>query len=321
VSNDSLKSNVYRILNPADHSTWISHAGNGLIIALVLVNLVAMALETEAELSQRHAGFFFYLECFSVAFFTLEYLLRIWSAECGRRYTSRFNYLMSTDSLVDLLAILPFYIGFLLGVDLRIFVTLRLFRLFKLFRYFSPLAVMASVMRAEARAFMAAMLVMFVLVFVCATGIYFFEAEVQPDTLGSIPRALWWSIVTLTTLGYGDIIPLTIGGRIFAGAMTIFAIGVVALPAGMLASRFSEELYRRKNEFRDVLGDMANNGVIDETEEQTLEEIRQRLCLSIEDVRALRKEILRSTPTTAVSTNGLLSCPACGRPVPENNNT
>lgn len=315
VSNQRLKSSIYRVLNPADHSSRISNAANSLIVVVVLVNLFAMALETDTFFSAQYGGLLLYLELFSVAFFTIEYFLRVWSINEGAVYSSRLAYIGSLDSLIDILAILPFYIGLFLDIDLRIFVTLRLFRLFKLFRYFSPLVVMANVMRAEARSFSAAMLVMFVLLFICATGIYFFESDVQPDKLGSIPQSMWWAIVTLTTLGYGDVIPITLGGRIFAGTMTIFAIGVVALPAGMLASRFSEELNKRKNEYREVLGDLVSDGSIDIHDQSKLLEIQQRLCLSDNDVMVLRDEALRSAQQNLSADQHHKNCPTCGQRV------
>lgn len=282
---------------------------------MVLINLFAMALETEASLATEFADFFLYLELFSVTFFTLEYLLRLWSITEGVAYESRTRYALSLESLIDLLAILPFYIGFLLDMDLRVFIVFRLFRLFKLFRYFSPLAVMADVLYAEGRSFLAAMLVMLVLLFICATGIYFFEGEMQPEELGSIPRSMWWAIVTLTTLGYGDVVPMTIGGRLFAGVMTIFAIGIVALPAGMLASRFSEELHKRKNDYSEFVSNLLVDGVIDDKDEIKLEQERQKLCLSSSDAELLRQKIIDSKRTTTGTENTEGHCPNCGHPL------
>ena len=317
MNNESLRSRIYRVLNPEEQSTLLDRSGNLLIIALVLTNLFAMALETDGKLAANYGALFFCIELFSVVFFTLEYTLRVWSITIGENYQARIKFIVSVPSLIDLLAIVPFYIGFLLDIDLRIFVAFRLFRLFKLFRYFSPLVIMANVMRAEARAFVAAMLVMFVLVFMCATGIYLFESAVQPDKLGSIPQSMWWSIVTLTTLGYGDVIPMTVGGRIFAGMMTVLAVGVVALPAGMLASRFSEELHKRKSEYSDLIQALAEDGVIDGDDEVKLEQLRNDLCLSNSDVERLRQNIieLNSGIVHDVPASGQRHCSNCGHPL------
>jgi voltage-gated potassium channel len=124
---------------------------------------------------------------------------------------------------------------------------LRLLRLLKLVRYFKSLAILGDVLKAEFRALTAAMFVLMILVSIAATGIYFFESQIQPHFFGSIPQSMWWATVTLTTLGYGDVVPLTAAGRIFAAVITVLSIGTVALPAGMLASRFSEELRKCKN--------------------------------------------------------------------------
>lgn len=301
---------VYGLLNPAEHSTLFDLSGNLLIIAMVLINLAAMALETEASIAAAFTTQFFFLELFSVAFFTVEYALRIWSSNIDPRYHTRLRYITSLESTVDLLAILPFYIGLLLDIDLRFFIAFRLFRLFKLFRYFSPLVVLANVLQAEARSFFAAILVMLVLVFIAATGVYFFEADAQPESLGSIPRAMWWSIVSLTTLGYGDVVPITLGGRVFAGAMTLCAIGIVALPAGMLASRFSEELDKRKSEFGEFVTSLLESDLPAADEEFLLEQKRQTLCLSRHDAKLLKRKTLERADTKQNS--GTNFCPHCG---------
>ncbi len=313
MSGEATRSAVYRLLNPAEHSTPLDLGGNLLIIALVLLNLVAMALETDATLAADYANLFLNLELFSVAFFTVEYALRVWCITIDARYVSRFRYLLSLNSLIDLLAVLPFYVGLLLDIDLRVFIAFRLFRLFKLFRYFAPLAVLAKVLRAEARSFFAVILVMLVLVFMGATGVYFFEAEAQPHKLGSIPQALWWSIVSLTTLGYGDVVPITLGGRVFAGAMILFAIGIVALPAGMLASRFSEELDKRKNAFSEIVKSLVEKRELNNDDEIMLDRQRQSLCLSDHDAQLLKNAAIEAEMSGAKTTNAGNFCSQCGQ--------
>lgn len=310
VNGEEIRPAVYGLLNPAEHSTLFDLSGNLLIIAVVLINLAAMALETEASIAATFETQFFFLELFSVAFFTVEYALRIWTCTIDPRYNARFRYIASLESVVDLLAILPFYIGLLLDIDLRFFIAFRLFRLFKLFRYFSPLVVLANVLQAEARSFSAAILVMLVLVFIAATGVYFFEADAQPDSLGSIPKAMWWSIVSLTTLGYGDVVPITLGGRVFAGAMTLCAIGIVALPAGMLASRFSEELDKRKIEFSEFAVSLIEGDNPDADEELLLEQKRQTLCLSQHDAKLLERKAREGF--AAKKPSAAKFCPHCG---------
>lgn len=315
MNSENMRLAIYRLLNPAEQSTLFDLSGNILIVVLVLVNLGAMALETDSSFAANYASQFLYFELFSVAFFTVEYALRIWSSSVDPQYDSRLRYVLSLNSAVDLLAILPFYVGFLLAADFRFLIALRLFRLLKLLRYFAPLAVLANVLQAEARSFFAAILVMLALVFIGATGVYYFEADAQPDVLGSIPQAMWWSIVSLTTLGYGDVVPITLGGRLFAGTMILFAIGIVALPAGMLASRFSEELDKRKEAFSEIVKSLVEDGKISSKGEVILEQQRRTLCLSSHDAQLLKKKIINTELADGKAFISGNYCSHCGQPL------
>ena len=141
-----------------------------------------------------------------------------------------------------------------------------------------------------------------ILVFIASTGIYLLERETQPEAFGSIPQSMWWAIVTLTTLGYGDVVPVTAAGRVFAASITIMSIGTVALPAGMLASRFSEELRKRKNDMAEEIFNIGANGEITFDDETRLEEYRIKMCLSADDMKRMR-ESQGKTPNL---------CPICG---------
>ncbi len=299
----TLRQWAYRVLNPEDRETRVSSLINYLIIILILANIVAMSLATEAKLIISYSKYFLVFEWVSVTLFSIEYFLRLWSITESRQYLNRWAYITSPNSLIDLLSVLPFYIGFILGLDLRIFIALRLFRLLKLIRYFSPLAIMATVLKAEARAFISAMVIMLILAFLCATGIYIFEHKIQPNAFGSIPQSLWWSVVTLTTLGYGDVVPMTTGGRIFTGIMTIFSVGIVALPAGMLAARFSEELHKRKGEYQNIADTILSSRSTPLTDQAVLENARIRLCLSKTDVAPMVSNTKPANDT---------QCPHCG---------
>jgi voltage-gated potassium channel len=314
--NYPLRRRTFELLNPEHRGGRLSRSVNTFLIALILANVVAICLETMAELKQAYALQFLCFELFSVSIFTIEYIVRFWSS--AEKYSladpssaelsstpqstltrSRRKYLLSFESLIDLIAIVPFYISLLFGVELKALLALRLFRLLKLVRYFSALNILLDVLRAEARSFMAAILVLLILIFISASGIYFFECEVQPEEFGSIPQALWWSTVTLTTLGYGDVVPMTVLGKVFAGMMTIFSIGIVALPAGMLASRFSEELLKRKQRYAQTVKALARDGELDADDHQRLQQMRSDLCLSEHDAQVIQ----------ASSSNN--SCPYC----------
>lgn len=289
--NRSLRRRTFELLNPEHRGGGLSRSVNFLLIGLILANVMAICLETMAELKHEYAVEFLCFEVFSVSIFTIEYILRLWSSSEDKPSSKksppaspRRRYLISFESVIDLIAIIPFYISLLFGVELKALLALRLFRLLKLVRYFSALNILFDVLRAEARSFMAAILVLLILIFVSASGIYFFECEVQPEEFGSIPQALWWSTVTLTTLGYGDVVPMTVFGKIFAGLMTIFSIGIVALPAGMLASRFSEELVKRKQRYSQAVKALLSDGLLDIEDHESLEQLRSDLCLSDHDV-------------------------------------
>ncbi len=184
-----------------------------------------------------------------MAVFTIEYLTRIWVCVESNSYSNdwrnRLRYMFTPLALVDLLAILPFYLGVIGQFDTRFLRILRLFRVFKLSRHFSVLAVLATVLRNESRSLLSAIFVMLVLVILAAASIYFVEREAQPDAFGSIPRAMWWATVTLTTVGYGDVVPVTISGRLLGVLITVLGVGMAALPAGIIASGFTSELARR----------------------------------------------------------------------------
>ena len=300
-SSSNLRGRVHRLLNPEDRGDRLSHAVNLSIIFLILLNVLSASLETVPSLYEFHGPAFRTIELLSVGIFSIEYLLRFWSAPDDGRYKSRLDYFLSFNSVIDLLAITPFYLGLFFHFDLRALIALRLLRLLKLVRYFQPLAVLGAVMRAEFRGFITAMFVLVILVFIAATGIYYFERDAQPEVFGSIPESMWWAIVTLTTLGYGDVIPVTAPGRVFAALITVFSVVTVALPTGMLASRFSEELKKRKEQMDAHLAVMAASGK--HPDDEALESLRNELCISEDDLeRLLARQLDQS---------GL--CPVCGR--------
>lgn len=294
---------IYEILSPQNNSSRLSNAVNICIIVLILMNVAAASLETVAGLDMNYRDAFNAFELFSVALFTLEYALRFWSAVDNPQVRSRWNFLWSFNSVVDLLALAPLFLAYLFGLDLGALIALRLVRLLKLIRYFEPLAILGAVMKAEFRAFMAAMFILLILIFIASTGIYFFERLAQPDVFGSIPQSMWWAVVTLTTLGYGDVVPVTIPGRIFSAFITILSIGTVALPAGMLSSRFSEELRKRKITMKNEIETRYSDGDLSADDHAALEDIRIRLCLTTDDMKALTSKKRLAT--------GI--CPTCGR--------
>ena len=211
--------------------TPASRAFDLTIQAFILLAIVNFSVDTLPGLSDGWQRFLYGVEVVTVIVFSVEYLLRIWLAE------RRLKFVFSFFGMIDLLAILPFYIN--LGVDLR---SLRILRLFRLFRVFKLLRYSAAAnhFRRALREVREEMILYIIatgfLMFLASAGIYHFEHEVQPEHFQSIFHAMWWSVVTLTTVGYGDAYPITVGGRIFTGFMLLLGIGVISIPSGLIAS-------------------------------------------------------------------------------------
>lgn len=222
------------------------------MITLILMNVAAVALETEAGLWQRYSAWFHAFDLFSVGIFSIEYVLRVWSSAereivpGDSASARRLRYIFSPLAIIDLLAILPFYLGAFVAADLRALRIFRLVRLLKLVRYSPALSSLVRVLFAERRALFAALIIMAGLMFFSATAIYFIERTAQPEAFGSIPKSLWWALSTLTTVGYGDVVPITGYGQVVGGVVMIFGLAFYALPIGIIASGFSDEVHRRE---------------------------------------------------------------------------
>src|SRR5210317_1780672 len=241
-----------------------------LVLWLIVINVTAVILESEPSLSVRHLDLFHFINLFSVAVFSVEYVLRVWVSVEARPELSplraRLRYMRSPMAIIDLLAILPFYLGTLLGIDLRMLRALRLLRILKLTRFFSGISVLTDVLRAEARPMGAALMVMMILMVLASSGIYWAEHLAQPEVFESIPASMWWTMVTLTTVGYGDVVPVTTVGRMMGAIIMLLGIGMVALPAGMLASRFSDALHQRREDFSREVDQMLEDGELSGSE-------------------------------------------------------
>lgn len=250
--NQQIKIRVFRILEGLDESDYISKSFHIFITALILLNVIAVVLETVQSISQRFSQFFSAFEIFSVIIFTIEYLLRLWSCTTNPAYhkpiTGRIRFAMTPLALIDLLAILPFYLPIFVHLDLRIIRILRLFRIFRVFklaRYSESVKILSSVIKRKKEELLIVFFVLFILLIVASSLMYFVENDAQPNVFSSIPMAMWWCIVTLTTVGYGDIYPITVLGRILGGIIALLGIGMFALPTGILASAFAEELQKK----------------------------------------------------------------------------
>jgi voltage-gated potassium channel len=216
-------------------------AFNLIIQALILVSLLTFSIETLPDLGKRARYWLYVVEVVTVSIFTIEYGLRILVAD------NRLRFITSFYGLVDLIAILPFYVG--TGIDLR---TVRVLRIFRVFRILKFLRYTRAIERfKEAFRELREELVLFVIatvlmVFLSSVGIYYFEGEKQPATFGSVFHCMWWAVVTLTTVGYGDVYPVTVGGRLFTAFVLLLGIGIIAVPTGLFASALTK--IRRKED-------------------------------------------------------------------------
>ena len=211
--------------------------------ALILFSIFSFSIETLPDLETGSRIFLHATEVVIVIIFTIEYLLRFYVAD------KKLGYVLSFYGLIDLIAILPFYLSS--GIDLR---SLRIFRMFRLFRLMKLLR-FGRAMRRFSRAFVIAKeeIVLFgvvtvMLMYLSAVGIYYFEHQAQPEAFKSVIHSLWWSVTTLTTVGYGDVYPITAGGKIFTFIMLMIGLGIVAIPAGLLASALSKARMEEQEE-------------------------------------------------------------------------
>jgi voltage-gated potassium channel len=226
---DSLK----RVVEQND--TPVGRAFDLTIQVLIVLSLITFSIETLPNLSEQTRYWLYLVEVVTVTLFTGEYLLRILVAD------RKLGFMFSFFGLIDLLAILPFFLA--TGIDLR---TIRAFRFLRLFRAFKVVRYSKAIQRFH-RAFVIAkeeivlfLIVAALMIYFAAVGIYYFENETQPDKFASVFHSLWWAVATLTTVGYGDVYPMTAGGKTFTALVLVIGLGIVAVPAGLLASALSK---------------------------------------------------------------------------------
>jgi voltage-gated potassium channel len=281
---------------------------------MIIANVAAIVLQSMPALDAAWHQWFRAFEAVSIAVFTAEYALRVWSSIEDERTKSRnplaarLRYVLSPMALIDLVAIVPFYLSFLLPVDLRFLRVFRLLLVLKLTRYQASMILLATVLRNEAKSIAAALFVLMILLIVVSSFAYLAESQVQPDAFGSIPDAMYWAIVTMTTVGYGDVVPVTPLGKVLSAIIGIIGIGMVALPAGLLASGFSQLLHERREEFEAAVDRILANGTISAREGDQLKRLRDELGLTDHQAAEITRLIAHRHSATAV-------CPHCGKPI------
>lgn len=213
------------------------------IQALILISIVTFSVETIPDLEPRTKTLLYAIELFCVIVFTIEYVLRIYVAD------SKPKFIFSFFGIIDFLAILPFYLSF--GIDLRSLRALRflrLFRILKLVRYNRAMNHFTRAIKSAKEEIFLFVFITLILIYFSAVGIYYFENEAQPEHFSSIFDSLWWAIITLTTVGYGDVYPITVGGKVFTFIILMIGLGIVAIPTGIISSALTKSIDKKGTE-------------------------------------------------------------------------
>lgn len=246
----TLRRRLYLTLTPGEKGGLPERIFQVFLVTIILLNILTIVLDSVESVHRTYKTLFLQFEYFSLIFFTIEYFARLYASAENPKYeppfTGRLKYALTPLALVDLLAILPFYLTFF-PIDLRflrIFRLMALFRLFKIARYLHALNIFKRVLAdRKEQLVLSFIFILFILVLISFV-MFYVEHEAQPEKFSSIPATMWWGIATLTTVGYGDIVPITSLGKLLGGLFAIAGVGLLALPAGILSSGFFENLHR-----------------------------------------------------------------------------
>lgn len=322
-SRDSLRHTIFRVLETAKDNDTASRIVDISLIVLIAASVLAVILESVAAIELRYSNQLYWFEVFTVSVFTVEYVLRFWcSVERADRHSSsptalRLRYMFSFHAIIDLLAILPFYLlafGLFGTVDMRFLRAFRLLRVLKLTRYSASLNMLVVTFQENGKALLASFLILVTVMLLAASGMYYFERQAQPLAFSSIPAAMWWAFSTLTTVGYGDVTPITAGGKVFGAMITVVGIGMVALPTSILASGYSQQLKLSTRKYKSLAEEAWDDGILTDDEKKDLEDLRIDLGLG----RHTASQILDEGMVAAAlkELHGAGYCPHCGKDLP-----
>ncbi len=247
----ALRRRVYEILEVGHGEDMASKIVDGFLVVLIIANIAVFCAETVPHLERDYGLYYHWFEMFCLGVFTVEYIARLWIAVevpfLSRMppWKARMHFAKRPAQVIDLLAILPFYLGHMFGIDLRILRMFRLMRFLKLSRYSPAMHTLIRVISNERRALTGAGLLLVMAVLFASTGIWYLEHEAQPEKFGSVPLSAWWAVSTLTTVGYGDVTPITTFGRVFGGIVMITGLCILALPVAVISTGFAQEVNRR----------------------------------------------------------------------------
>lgn len=262
-----MKEKIFKIITVREDEQGSSWVFDIFLSTLILLNVFAVIFESYPEFGIEYKALFYYFEIFSIIIFSIEYVLRIWTADIYypslSPVKSRFKYLFSVYGFIDLISVVPFYLPMLIIIDMRYLKVLRLmrlFRIFKLSRHSKSFNIIASVLRETKYDLFVTLFVAAVLMLVSALLVYSVEHEAQPEKFRNIGDAIWWASETLTTVGYGDLYPITTLGRIISAFVSVLGMGLVALPTGIISSTLISKINKGKNRNKNEDGDDVYKG-------------------------------------------------------------
>lgn len=295
-----LRHRLFLILEFQSHkdkkTAWVF---SWVLTLMVLCSVLAVILESVPAIEVQYGQSLAMFDAVSIVFFSVEYLLRIWTA--SERSSSahhsdhgrRLRYVLSFHGLIDLLAILPFFLQALLpGLDLRFLRVIRIMRILKLSHYSTALEDLMAAIYAERAAFISALYLLALSILITACLMYYAEHDLQPDKMGTIPDAMWWSIVTITTVGYGDVTPISLWGKVIGAFTALSGVFTVALLTGIVASAFATRVRTHELEFTTEVEELLKDGQVDAKERRTIEHLRREFSITEEHARAIVRQIL-----------------------------
>ncbi len=283
----------------------------GALALLIVVNVSGIILESVESFEHRFGAELWWIEQIATAFFAVEYVLRVWAAtdlqnpRYHHPFWGRLRYMRSFSALVDLVAVLPAILGMLGAGDLRTLRLLRLLRMLKLTRHATIFNLLWAVFREEARSIGAVLFILLLTLTISASLMYMIEGETQPHGFSSIPAAMWWSVETLTTVGYGDLVPKTALGKVMGGVVAIVGVAALALFTSVITVSFLDQLRLRRAALRQAVEERFPGGSLSAGEIKAMEEFGERLGLP-------EAEAIEVVEDSARDHVGHPTCPHCG---------
>jgi len=286
---------LYEILEKGEdtdaYSLWVDRS----FTLLVLLNIAAVIAESVPSIFLEYEAWFHQFEVLSVVVFTAEYALRLWTAPERLQLSpagERKRYVLSFYGLVDFFAILPFYLQLVFpGADLRVLRVLRLIRVLKLSHYSSAIEDLFEAIRAEKRSFIATLYILLIVILLSSSLMYFAEHDAQPEKFATIPHSIYWAVITLTTVGYGDVSPVTPIGQALSLFTAFMGVCTVAMLTGIVASSFANQMARRRVIYEEELRAAYSDGVLDDSEQAILDTLQDKFDLTDEQVAQLTRKV------------------------------